>query len=136
MGRACFGDAPLHICAWWRYFALPRCIASVALPHRRLAPGLCCLVQAIHCPCRPAGCIDWATDCSPRLPAELPARRLAPEARRLPVALHSVTQHGEALAVRVAHYPLLRRLVDTYRGWAVGQLDGGSVCSGRSLQET
>ncbi|KAL4442756.1 hypothetical protein ABPG77_006750 [Micractinium sp. CCAP 211/92] len=48
--------------------------------------------------------------------AELPARRLAPEARRLPVALHSVTQHGEALAVRVAHYPLLRRLVDTYRG--------------------
>lgn len=54
--------------------------------------------------------------CRPRLPAELPARLLAPEARRLPVALHSVAQHGEALAVRVAHYPLLRRLADVYRG--------------------
>ncbi|KAL4424206.1 hypothetical protein ABPG75_001507 [Micractinium tetrahymenae] len=48
--------------------------------------------------------------------AELPPGLLAPQARRLPVALHSVAQRGEALAVRVAHYPLLSRLADVYRG--------------------
>ncbi|EFN53599.1 hypothetical protein CHLNCDRAFT_136826 [Chlorella variabilis] len=47
--------------------------------------------------------------------AELPPRLLAPQAARLPVVMHSAAQHGEVLAVRVAHYPLLRRLVDGYR---------------------
>jgi hypothetical protein len=51
--------------------------------------------------------------------ADVPAALLRPEGRRLPVALHSVAQRGEALAVRAAHYPLLRRLLDRYRRWGV-----------------
>ncbi|KAL4853779.1 hypothetical protein ACK3TF_005270 [Chlorella vulgaris] len=47
--------------------------------------------------------------------SELPPRLLAPNAPRLPVVLLSVAQHGEVLAVQAVHYPLLRRLGDSYR---------------------
>lgn len=50
--------------------------------------------------------------------SELPPRLLASNAPRLPVVLLSVAQHGEVLSVQAAHYPLLRRLGDSYRRWA------------------
>jgi hypothetical protein len=97
-----------HISGWRQYGSLAGAAQystaaqlssahEVHVAHLHVNPG------ALLCPC-----------CA----AELPPRLLAPEARRLPVVLHSVAQHGEALAVRAAHYPLLRRLADRYRGCA------------------
>lgn len=107
------------------------CLQGNNIPTPEMCSALCCagsvafLLHTGHV----AGWRQYASL------AELPPRLLAPQAARLPVVMHSAAQHGEVLAVRVAHYPLLRRLVDGYRrcagweavreaGWLGGRLAG------------
>lgn len=85
------------------------------------APGLGAGIDAGHgalaCPCvSVALALLPPSSPLPHSISELPPRMLAPDARPLPVVLHSVATEGPLVHIAAAHYPPLHGLVDFCRG--------------------